>query len=353
MDGAIVKLLLLIPVVAYILFAYINREKHTLKSQQRTANNQSSHALESSTVTSESSEPIVSRLFLQNSPYDSDAKYINNKGFMFNCSNIHRINIQKRLGFGISKQGYLGYYNGKKVVVKITEPFADEIRQCMDQVKKLPIMQNKCALMPRTKIMNEILLLHEISHPNIAQLLGYCVRSGHTEPGNVTQHSVISVTEWGETINPNAVFALPWTLRLKFALDLAELANFLEHSQFGSIIYPDFKLEHFKIFGVTIKVIDLDMIYNQELGCSLKHPCSYGLKCVYGACFGFNAKYNLYRMNEFFSQMLLQFQTYPKELAGDIIYLNSTWGHTDINANELVKAIKRIRQKATDLGLLK
>ncbi len=102
------------------------------------------------------------------------------------------------------------------------------------------------------KLQKELLLLHQLRHPNLVPLLGYCARSEQTvsvqlcplvfarsvplshfrflshfrlvqESTSLQDHGVVGVYEYALPFYPSTLAAWPAHLRLKTALELADL----------------------------------------------------------------------------------------------------------------------------------
>ena len=223
--------------------------------------------------------------------------------YQFNCSNIHQINIIQTLGRGVSKQALLGVYEGRKVVVKMASLSSQDIVSCLTENPQSPEWRSRCIGFPNMKIMKEILLLQQLDHPNILDLLGFCVRSEETESMSLLDHGVIAVYEYAQELKVSAMERWTFSRRLDTAIQMMDFAVYLEHSPLGSLKLPDFKTSHFRLVGETTKFIDFDDVNNLEPSCSDRNsssktiptppPCKFGLSCVNGDCRGFNAKINI------------------------------------------------------------
>ena len=242
---------------------------------------------------------------------------------IFNCSNIADISIRHKLGQGVSKQVYLGMYNGYKVAVKMVTKSSLDVKSCLSQISRDGYELNmankrKCYDLTSYKLIKELLLLQQLHHSNIMQLLGYCVRSEETESLSLDDHGVVIVYEYGLPFYVSSIRRWPWHLRHKTALELTHLLTYLEHSPIGSVVVADFKADHFLMKDGHIKLIDLDDLTSEEPRCnSAKHnqssnvvihpsePCKYNLKCVANHCDGYNAKHNLQNVHAVFFDKLL------------------------------------------------
>ena len=273
------------------------------------------------------------------------------RGFMFTCNNIDQIVIKRKLGQGVTKQVYLGQYGGSKVAVKMITRNVIDVKSCLYRLKRnvtgideseLPKETHRCYTLPNMKLMKEILLLHQLRHPNMLKLLGYCARSEETESTSLQDHGVIAVYEYALPFYPSTLSTWPWYLRVKTAFELTDLLHYLQHSPLGSLRISDFKEIHFLLKDGKIKLTDLDDVTSLEPKCDINQNsnsgnpnpdrsllfhqgatidnsdqgankdniltpriCGYNLRCVGGICQGFNALHNIAHMNKHYFQNLL------------------------------------------------
>jgi len=277
--------------------------------------------------------------------------------YRFNCSNTAHITVKRKLGHGVTKHVYLGFYKGERVAVKMVTRGVMDVTSCLKEKSLTYVMaslreRERCYVMPNMKLMKEILLLEQISHPNLVQMLGYCVRSEETEATSLAEHGVVAVYEYAESFYVATLSDWTTRLRLETALSLADLLDYLEHSPLGSLRISDFKAAHFLMTSSKeIKLTDLDDVNSLEPICVVSpapavggghqinraadavntsrenygvtqklnesrnyrttgqqfivRNCDYDLKCIGGICRGHNAAYNMDRMNRLFFQNLL------------------------------------------------
>ena len=289
---------------------------------------------------------IVSNLWLRSYLSPDHKTDQESRGFMFTCNNIDQIAIKRKLGQGVTKQVYLGQYGGSKVAVKMITRNVIDVKSCLFKLKRnvigideseLPKETQRCYTLPNMKLMKEILLLHQLKHPNMLKLLGYCARSEETESTSLQDHGVIAVYEHALPFYPSTLSTWPWYLRVKTAFELTDLLYYLQHSPLGSLRISDFKEIHFLLKDGRIKLTDLDDVTSLEPKCDinqnqhmgnadstllfnqgannqnnhgakdndLTQTCGYNLKCIGGICQGFNALHNIAHMNKHYFQNLL------------------------------------------------
>ena len=286
----------------------------------------------------------------QKSPSDSSA-------LKFNCSNLHDITLKRKLGNGVSKQVLLGLYGEHKVAVKMVTRTVPDVTSCTRRIVQqfsnadvqVEDLLHKCYVFPNMKLMKEILLLQQLKHPNLLQMLGYCVRSEETESTSLQDHGVVAVYEYAVRFYTATLGTWPVQKRLNSAFELADLLHYLEHSPLGSLHIADFKDAHFLLSnGQHIKLTDMDDVSSQEPSCSDQGDklCNYGLQCIGGICPGHNAKANMDNMYRLLFQNLLQedpvLTPEVNNKMADILYRLQT---LSINASQLKDRIKLLLDK--------
>ncbi|XP_060587463.1 extracellular tyrosine-protein kinase PKDCC-like isoform X2 [Ruditapes philippinarum] len=266
--------------------------------------------------------------------------YIKRPIYMINCSNIHEIKLKNKIGHGVSKQTFEGEFNGIPVAVKMVTRHQSEVKACVNKIneghEKKEELRSRCFVFPTMKLMKEILLLEQISHPGFAKLLGYCVRNEDSETTDLTERGIASVFELGERVMVYNLQTLTWQNRLRLGQELADFLNYLEYSPLGSLRIRDFKEEHFLLYNNSLKMIDLDDVDNLEPVCSIyvsadtqaelaksgkSNGCGFNLTCQRGLCAGFNAKQNMKFMNQLFFKKLLYPTIFPKLISQEMGFL--------------------------------
>ena len=273
---------------------------------------------------------------------------------LFNCENIKRIKLLEKIGHGVTKQAFLGSYEGKKVVVKMVTRHQREARECLDGLlnrkESDPLKRSRCFVFPTMKLMKEILLLHQLRHDGFLKLLGYCVRSEESDSTDLSEHGVIAVYERGTNLSPEKLKSLSTEDKVRQALHLVSFFQYLANSPLGSLRIRDFKIDHFLMVNSTIKMIDLDDIDNIEPSCNAysaesdaqKVPCMYGLRCEMGLCNGHNAKRNMEKANELFFAHLLTPAVYPTECFKMLQNIHHSLSELSVNYSNLRSALRKL-----------
>lgn len=276
--------------------------------------------------------------------------------YPFNCTNISAIKIKKKIGHGVSKQTFLGEYQRGHVAVKMVTRHIHDVKSCLDNVRSddpdIIRARSRCYLYSTMKLMKEILVAEQLHHHNMAQLLGYCVRSEESDSTDVAEHGVVSIFELGSRFVLDNLQILPWPARLRHAIEMADLLDYLEHSPLGSVVMPDFKEGHFVLVNSSLKLIDFDDINNVEPACSATSfkgdhsQCAYGVVCQRALCVGFNAKENMKNMNRLIFKRLLFPLTFPEQVVKDVGQLNAQLDFLVLTAAELYDKLVQIERKA-------
>ena len=286
---------------------------------------------------------------------------------MFNCSNIHIINLQSKIGHGASKQTFKGSFRGMPIAVKMVTRHQKEFKTCIDAINgsdtKKIAERAKCFVHPTMKIMKEILLLEQLNHPGFVKLLGYCVRSEESDTSDLSERGVVSVFELGQKLMLGNVQLTTWQERIRHSINLADFLHYLEHSPLGSLVVRDFKEDHFLMVGKRIKMIDLDDVDNVEPSCddylayhhhdyvkTSQTSCDFSLPCNQGLCIGFNAKHNLKHMNTLFFKHLLYPNMFPKSICDEIGALNADIDSNIIIASDIIRHLNGLLEKGLDVS---
>ncbi|KAK7090464.1 hypothetical protein V1264_010257 [Littorina saxatilis] len=278
--------------------------------------------------------------------------------YLFNCTNISVMKLKKKIGHGVSKQTFLGEFQGRNMAVKMVTRHIHDVKTCLENVRgddaTAAAARSKCYTYSTLKLMKEVLLAEQLNHPNIAQLMGYCVRSEESDSTDIAEHGVVSVFELGSRFVLDSLQILPWPVRLRYALEMADLLDYLQNSPLGSLVIPDFKEGHFVIVNSSLKLIDLDDINNVEPACAASSfqgdrdffECEYSVKCQRALCVGFNAKENLKNMNRLIFKRLLFPLTFPEVVVKEVGQLNARLDLLSLTAAELKAQLLGIQSRA-------
>ena len=243
--------------------------------------------------------------------HDTD---IRGRELQFGCHNIDEIKLIRAVGYGINKAGYLGMHNGTQVAVRMTTKNMNTGKDCIGKEPASGhhfIKTKECWTLGQIRIMHEILVLQQLSHPAVTKLLGFCIRSYETTDMSLLEHGAIIVTEFAQALNEEMVNK--WSLRecLQRTLEMVDLFLYFEKSPLGSVEFPDVKIGHFGISENRLIAIDYDDANTIEPLCPKEKECIFGLPCSDGRCKGYNAKLNMIRF-DFLSKYFLPVERFPE-----------------------------------------
>lgn len=272
----------------------------------------------------------------------------------FNCENIKLIKLLEKIGHGVTKQAFLGLYNGEEVVVKMVTRHQKEARECLDELLGSDasdvVKRSRCFVFPTMKLMKEILMLHQLKHEGFLRILGFCARSEESDSTDLSEHGVIAVYERGTVLSAEKLKRLSTEDKVRQSLHLVSFFQYLATSPLGSLRVRDFKMDHFLLVNTTIKMIDLDDVDNLEPSCDAysiesntqKSPCSYNLPCEMGLCTGHNAKRNIEKANELFFANLLTPDAFPSECFKMLQHIHHSLGELSVNYGDLQRSLKEL-----------
>ncbi|ELT87667.1 hypothetical protein CAPTEDRAFT_200941 [Capitella teleta] len=252
----------------------------------------------------------ASQLRTPGSPRTTKTKSIDDVSdrFFFTCSNVGDIQILALTGRGVTKHVYRAQHDGEQIAVKMVIPDSLDVQECVRQCSNEHQI-GLCRAFPNMKLMKEILLLIQLNHRNLLQLLGYCVRSEEITSLSTKDHGVLGVYEFAKTATSSIVQTWSLTDRLKSAWELLDLLSYLEHSPLGSLLLADLKRSHLLLRPPhSIVITDLDDVSAIEPECS-NSQCIHPTSCVDGRCVGSNARHNMVRLYDLIISQLLSCST--------------------------------------------
>lgn len=87
---------------------------------------------------------------------------------VLNCKEISKTRITEELGRGYTKLTQRGVYNGRQVAVKSVGLDSTDLHNCLKE--KRAKLAADCLLFSRYKVMKELLLYQQLSHPNVVKV---------------------------------------------------------------------------------------------------------------------------------------------------------------------------------------
>lgn len=278
--------------------------------------------------------------------------------YRFNCSNIPFIKLGKHLGSGVSKNVYLGDFNGEKVVVKTSRlrgVILEKSIVCESETNpdKPEFLDNWCYGKRNNEVIKEIYLLNALHHQNIAPLLGYCLKTEFSNGNALLYRGVTTVEYLGRRVYQSDFDDMGWKERLRHLTELADLMYYLDHSPLGSVRQKAMLFRHFVFIDAHLSMIDMDSVALDEGGCRdpPTRKCELGTQCntTTNKCDGFNAKSNLFVMYNIFSDLLIAPRHYPSQLKSAMEQINSRLAQYSFTTEELVKKLKEIDNLARNI----
>ncbi|XP_071962168.1 extracellular tyrosine-protein kinase PKDCC-like [Antedon mediterranea] len=240
------------------------------------------------------------------------------------CELLLQVDEVTPIGNGYTKVVHKARLQGQTVAIKYAMANGIDLERCM----KLGVLRDDCVNLSNFKIMKEISLHQELKHPNLVEMIGYCLRKDDRELGQKPQATGMNgiaatiITELGKPLDIIAILQLSWEDRLRISLGIASLLVYMSESPLGPLGIHDFKLGQFVVVGNQIKLSDIDDVDNNEPICDEETPCQIHLEGVKhpittdchtdsGRCVGMNAKLNLYNSYRYFFSVALSIETPP------------------------------------------
>lgn len=206
-------------------------------------------------------------------------------------------------------------YKGKNIALQTSLADLDEMMsgKCgstdADMTKD---NEDRCFLLKSRRLLQQYIFLQELSHPNIVKFYGICL-DVTSKPGPA---SLVLAKEAGLAVNVKKLREQSWSLRLKIAIDLASLAEYLGNSPLGPIMLENWQPNNFIITqdgtSILIKLTNFDQnIIFSEQECSYHSDCSIGdilsgMTCRFGTCVNYLDKSNVYNLYKSFLNVLLE-----------------------------------------------
>jgi len=218
-------------------------------------------------------------------------EYQNKSSLAFGCHNINNIQIENRsYGVpGVNKKAYFGVYEGQEVAVRMATYDNGNNKQCIESSLYGINGSTECSRFGNMKLMKDILMSQEMSHPNMMLLLGYCLRSDEMIDKSRSKHGLLAVYEYGRELHGlhgpilTTIQHMSIEKRLEGVLGLVDLMKYFETSPVGFLGLPDLKPQHLMIVGDKIKMTDFDDATTAPRKCVDDSTCS-AKRCDKNGC---------------------------------------------------------------------
>lgn len=229
---------------------------------------------------------------------------------MLDCKSLENSRDHIYIATGWTKVSYSAKLYDGDIAIKTVNIYGRDVRECLkwDPNKRLL----DCYQIAASKILREIFLLKKLIHPNVIEMLGYCVPIKEYDGGQSSSVSII--TELGQPIDVIGLLQMSWEDRLRVSLGMAHLLYHLAHSPLGSLFMTDFRRQQFVLVKGKLKLSDVDDIIIGDPKCLSNENCTVYfpqqnltliVSCQKGICHGFNEKQNIIHAGRHFMSFIL------------------------------------------------
>nr|XP_002128638.1 uncharacterized protein LOC100184284 [Ciona intestinalis] len=203
---------------------------------------------------------------------------------------------------------------------------------------------DRCFLLKNKKILQEAVVLMQISLRNIANLIGLCVeRTEKSKRPVLSSAGVVLIKEFGTPVKMEQLKLSSWMDRLKICYDLMNLVHHFSNVPVGSIRLESWSPSNFVVTqqGI-IKLTNFDQsLTRNEPFCQSDNDClvngiSCRISCQANRCVGYNSKKNLYEVNKSFLSQLLRHNV-PAE-------------HSDMIFNTILAGVNSLKLTAKEVA---
>ncbi|XP_046387342.1 extracellular tyrosine-protein kinase PKDCC-like [Ischnura elegans] len=262
------------------------------------------------------------------------------------CSAVHSASDLEFLASGWTKAVYRAKMWGRDVAIKTVNLNGLDFRECQSAGGSL----SGCYRRISVKILREMVLLRQLRHENIVQVLGFCIPDAASP--------VALVTELGDPLDTIKLLQLSWKDRLKLSLGMARILHRLAHSPMGSLALNDIRRQQFVLVGkTTLKLTDVDDVRVTEPSCITADDCIQRLPsemlnessrmhtspspCIEGRCVGHNEKLNVWNAGRHFIRLFLPLNA-PSTLEPKIQELLEAYKTAKWNSEQILIATERL-----------
>lgn len=263
---------------------------------------------------------------------------------IYSCRHTDIIKVGRTIGQGHTKVVQEGTLLGRKVAVKSAGMQVKSVKDCLE--KGIYHKKEDCLILAMYKVLKEAMILRQVRHPHIVNLIGLCARSENGSP-NIKERGITLVVELGTPVHLHELVEDTWAKRVKYCMEIGRLLQFLEDSPMGSTAISDFRDEQFVLVDGSLKLSDVDDLSSTEPDCDENMQClvngKSAVKCSSNMkCGGLNASLNLYHAYEVFIGPLLS-RDVPPSLDTAAKRLLKSLQKGELDAEGLVYRLKNLQ----------
>ncbi|KAL1236389.1 Protein kinase domain-containing protein, cytoplasmic [Trichinella pseudospiralis] len=249
---------------------------------------------------------------------------------LLNCQDIFSItDSMKFLTAGWTKLVYQATLANRKVAIKLVNFEGQMMKNCKAELQSDQHCRQKIA----KKFIKEIVALSQFKHPNIIELIGYCIPSNPSAEDSIGKLAIVS--ELGEPLNLFVLLQMNWEERLKILYSILKLLEYFSKQPVGAVVLNDLRAQQFVMCDKNLKLVDVDDVGLEEPTCHLQSDCNERLRkagmenynqivqCIEGICHNSNDLTNIFNTAKHFL-FLLQFGV-PQALQDQISHLKESF----------------------------
>ncbi|KRX13581.1 Protein kinase domain-containing protein, cytoplasmic [Trichinella nelsoni] len=259
---------------------------------------------------------------------------------LLNCQDIFSMTDSMRfLTAGWTKLVYQATLAKRKVAIKMVNFEGQMMKNCKAELQSDQHCRQKIA----KKFIKEIVALSQFKHPNIIELIGYCIPSDPSSENSIDKLAIVS--ELGEPLNLFILLQMNWEERLKILYSILKLLEYFSQQPVGGVVLNDLRAQQFVICDKNLKLVDVDDVGLEEPTCHSQSDCNERLKkagienynqivqCIEGICQNSNDLTNIFNTAKHFL-FLLQFGV-PQALQDQISHLKESFQKQNMPSNLL------------------
>ncbi|KRX41831.1 Protein kinase domain-containing protein, cytoplasmic [Trichinella murrelli] len=185
---------------------------------------------------------------------------------LLNCQDIFSMTDSMRfLTAGWTKLVYQATLAKRKVAIKMVNFEGQMMKNCKAELQSDQHCRQKIA----KKFIKEIVALSQFKHPNIIELIGYCIPSDPSSENSIDKLAIVS--ELGEPLNLFILLQMNWEERLKILYSILKLLEYFSEQPVGGVVLNDLRAQQFVICDKNLKLVDVDDVVPQALQDQISH----------------------------------------------------------------------------------